>query len=67
LKEVYKDNPKIRKIWGKEVYKLVVGKTSALKETWNALPKAISDTTKSKSLDEKDAERLKKFFSETFK
>lgn len=67
IKKGFKQNPRIKKIWGKEVYKLVTGKASSLEETWNALPKAISDIIKSKNLSEKDTKRLKELFIKTFK
>ena len=40
------DNPRIRKIWGARVYKLVTGDANALEKTWHALPKAVHDLTR---------------------
>jgi len=34
-------NPNVKKVWGKNVYKLVTGKTNALEEVWTALPNVL--------------------------
>ena len=35
--------PNIRKIWGSNVYELVTCRRTALRDVWNALPRAIND------------------------
>lgn len=41
-----KNDPRIRKVWGKQVYELITGDADALIKVWKALPLAISDVLK---------------------
>lgn len=41
-----KNDPRIRKVWGKQVYVLITGDADALIKVWKALPLAISDVLK---------------------
>lgn len=58
---------KIRQAWGAKVYEIVTGDANALRKVWEALPKAISDLTKSDyKINEIDQKKLLRFFEETF-
>tara|TARA_B100000686_G_scaffold279258_1_gene299757 strand:- start:68 stop:736 length:669 start_codon:yes stop_codon:yes gene_type:complete len=62
-----KSNPKVKKIWGKNIYELITGKKNALTETLYALPKAISNVTdNSKTLDIQNDENLTKWLNDSF-
>lgn len=62
-----KSNPKVKKIWGKNIYELITGKKNALTETLYALPKAISNVTdNSKILDIENDENLTKWLNDSF-
>jgi len=62
-----KNNSKIRKVWGSNVYELVTGDKYALEKTWKVLPSAISDILKSKyDLTKEDRDKLVQFFKSAF-
>ena len=56
--DVKKDvsHPRVKEIWGKEVYKLVTGDEDALDKTWKAVNKALESNTKT----------TKKWFDDSF-
>jgi hypothetical protein len=61
------ENDRIKKIWGKEVYKMITGRNTALDELWKALPLAISDYLDSKiKFSEDEKQQLGKFFTAAF-
>lgn len=61
------NNPRIKKIWGSNVYQLVTGKADSLEKTWLALPSAILDVAKNNSkISVGDTKELKKWFSDAF-
>lgn len=52
-------NPRIKKIWGTNVYELVTGDPKALENTWKALESAIHDVLKdSSNINEKERKTL---------
>ena len=62
-----KINPKIKKIWGKNVYKLVTGETDALEQVWKAIPSAVTKIMSNKfSLSINEQKKLKEFFVAAF-
>jgi len=50
------NHPRIKEVWGKEVYKLVTGDKDALDKTWEAVNKALKSDTKT----------TKKWFDDSF-
>lgn len=61
------DNPKIKRIWGKNVYELVTGKSDALEQVWKAIPLAVADVmTTDFKLSSSELKKLKEFFVEAF-
>jgi hypothetical protein len=61
------EDNRIKKIWGKEVYKIVVGRPTALEDVWKALPMAIADYLNSqKKLSEGEKQKLGEFFTAAF-
>lgn len=62
-----KNEPRIKKIWGSNVYELVTGDKNALEKTWKALPIAISDLLGQKrELSQTDIKLLSEFFVKSF-
>ena len=62
-----RNNKKIRKVWGKNVYSLVTGKEDSLIQVWKAIPIAIKDLIKEENLISKETEQnLLKFFEIAF-
>ena len=60
-------NPNVKKIWGKNVYKLITGKQDALEKTWYALPAAISNIAgSSKAYNLKMSQDITKWFDDSF-
>ena len=60
-------NPNVKKIWGKNVYKLIAGKQDALEKTWYALPNAISNIRGNSEIDNlKKNNELIKWFNDSF-
>ena len=60
-------NPNVKKIWGKNVYKLITGKQDALEKTWYALPAAISNIAdSSKAYNLKMSQDIIKWFGDSF-
>ena len=60
-------NPKIKKIWGKNIYQLVTGKSDALEQVWNAIPIAVADImTNNFNLTVIEQKKLKDFFVAAF-
>lgn len=58
-----KSNPKVKKIWGKNVYKMVTGDVDSLEKVWNALPKVLDKVLqKNTLLDESEKSNLVKWF-----
>jgi hypothetical protein len=67
IKKGRSENKKIIKIWGAEVYRLVTGDKFALKNTWAALPKAISEVFSGKAvLASEDLKKLQELFASAF-
>lgn len=64
-----KNNIKVKKIWGSNVYELVTGDKKALEETWKALPIAISQVAlKSKlNIPKEDLNKMIELFKSAFK
>ncbi len=62
-----KENDKIRKISGNEVYKLITGKTDALKELYYVLPRVIEDINSDYNLLDSDKKVLKEYGKFIFK
>lgn len=61
-------NPRVKVIWGNEVYRLVTGDPNALEETWNAIPIAINDLHGSKlALNDIDNKILDEFSKYIFR
>jgi len=62
-----KSHERIKEVWGSRVYEIVTGDPNALKKTWDALPLAISDYTKSGfKITKTDLEKLLGFFENVF-
>jgi hypothetical protein len=62
-----RNNPKIKKIWGSNVYQLVTGDKQALEKVWKVLPTAISDVLGSKqNISSEDMKKLVEFFKSAF-
>ena len=63
------DNPRIKKIWGKNVYELITGDSDALKKVWEALPDAIVELQKDGLvLSGKEKQEIEsEFFNSAFK
>ena len=60
-------NLNVKKIWGKNVYKLITGKQDALEKTWYALPAAISNIAdSSKAYKLKMNQDIIKWFGDSF-
>ena len=60
-------NPNVKKIWGKNVYKLITGKQDALEKTWYALHDAISNIAgSSKAYNLKMSQDIIKWFGDSF-
>lgn len=60
-------NMRVKVIWGTKVYELVTGNPDAMKETWKALPLAISDVIGSENqLNTQDNEILAEFSKYVF-
>lgn len=60
-----KNNPKIRKIWGDNIYHTITGQPTSLEKVWNVLPTAINDVLSSNHTI-KDMENLKLWFRKAF-
>ncbi len=60
-----KNNPKIRKIWGDNIYHTITGQPASLEKVWNVLPTAINDVLSSNHTI-KDIENLKLWFRKAF-
>lgn len=60
-----KNNLKIRKIWGDNIYTMITGQKNSLEQVWNVLPTAINDVLSS-NLKIKDIENLKLWFRKAF-
>ena len=60
-----KNNPKIRKIWGDNIYTIVTKQEGSLEKVWNVLPAAINDVLSSnhKII---DIDNLKVWFKKAF-
>ena len=62
-----KINPRIKRIWGKNVYQLVTGDPDALFKVWKALPTAIKEVLKNgNTLSPSEAGKLLEFFASSF-
>lgn len=56
-------NPNVKKIWGKNVYKLITGKEDSLEKIWTALPEVLDTVLeKTTSIEEEDKENLIAWF-----
>ena len=62
------NNPKIRKIWGSNVYQLITGDKQALEKVWKILPVVISDVLGDKTnISQEDMKKLIELFEYAFK
>lgn len=62
-----RNNSRVKKIWGSNVYQVVTGDQQALEKTWKALPFAISEVLGSKpNISKEDMDKLVEFFKSAF-
>jgi hypothetical protein len=62
-----RNNPKIKKVWGSNVYELVTGDKQALEKVWKVLPIAIAEVIGSKQdISSEDMKKLVEFFKSAF-